>query len=475
MKKAASNAAVRLIVPRRSDWLAKIETVLISTLKKQLMTSILLKTPPLNAPTIKKLPNGLTIVAEHMPVEAVNLNVWINIGSAVESDDINGMAHFLEHMVFKGTPKLQSGEFERLIEERGAVTNAATSQDYTHYYITTAPKDFAELAPLQLDVVLNPSIPDDAFERERLVVLEEIRRSNDNPRRRTFQRAIETAFDELPYRRQVLGPSSVIEQLKPQQMRDFHAQWYQPSSMTAVAVGNLPVEKLIEIVADGFTKVGVGSQEAGVRSQEAEEDFLPGCIKPEPGFKEIVRREYVDESLQQARLVMVWRVPGMTQLEKTYALDVLAVILGQGRMSRLVRDLREERQLVSHIGVSNMTQRLQGLFYISAQLPEENLVEVEEAIAQHIRKFQTELVAEAEIARIRTQVANRFIFGNEKPSDRTSLYGYYQSQLGDLTPALNYPARIQALDAVDLQIAARTYLPPDAYGIVTIKPGLREL
>jgi predicted Zn-dependent peptidase len=426
------------------------------------MTSTLLKTPPLNAPTIKKLPNGLTIVVEQMPIEAVNLNVWINIGSAVESDDINGMAHFLEHMVFKGTPRLQSGEFERLIEQRGAVTNAATSHDYTHYYITTAPKDFAELAPLQLDVVLNASIPDDAFERERSVILEEIRRSEDNPQRRTFRRAIETTFEQLPYRRQVLGPSSVIEQLKAQQMRDFHRKWYQPQSITAVAVGNLPVEELIEIVADGFTKVGVGNQEA--------EEILPLAFTPEPAFTEIVRREYVDETLQQARLVMVWRVPGMTELEKTYALDVLGVILGHGRMSRLVKDLREERQLVTHIGVSNMTQRLQGVFYISAQLPEENLAEVEEAIAQHIRDVQASLIAETDIARIRTQVANRFIFGNEKPSDRTGIYGYYQSQLGDLTPALNYPSRIQALEAIDLQKAAQQYLSPDAYGVVTIKP-----
>jgi predicted Zn-dependent peptidase len=427
------------------------------------MTSTLLKTPPLNAPTVKKLPNGLTIVAEQMPVEAINLNVWINVGSAAESDDINGMAHFLEHMVFKGTPRLQSGEFERLIEERGAVTNAATSQDYTHYYITTAPKDFAELAPLQLDVVLNSSIPDDAFERERMVVLEEIRRSEDNPQRRTFRRAIETTFEQLPYRRQVLGPASVIEQLKAQQMRDFHGTWYQPKSMTAVAVGNLPVDELIEIVADGF-------RQTSVSTQGLDKNSLPPTFTPEPAFTEIVRREYVDETLQQARLVMVWRVPGMNDLEQVYALDVLSVILGQGRVSRLVRDLREERQLVTHIGVSNMTQRHQGVFYISAQLPEENLAVVEDAIAQHIRKFQTDLVAESELARIRTQVANRFIFGNEKPSDRTTLYGYYQSQLGDLAPALNYPSKIQSLNAVDLQVAAQQYLSPNAYGVVTIKP-----
>lgn len=427
------------------------------------MTSILLKTPPLNAPTIKKLPNGLTIVAEQMPVEAVNLNVWINVGSAMESDDINGMAHFLEHMVFKGTPRLKSGEFERLIEERGAVTNAATSQDYTHYYITTAPKDFAQLAPLQLDVVLNPSIPDDAFERERMVVLEEIRRSEDNPGRRTFRRAIETTFEKLPYRRQVLGPTEVISQLKPQQMRDFHSHWYQPQSITAVAVGNLPVEELISIVADSFTQSNSSPNNGEIP--------IPKSFNPEPAFTEIIRREYVDETLQQARLVMAWRVPGMTQLEETYALDVLAGILGHGRTSRLVRDLREERQLVTHIGVSNMTQRLQGVFYISAQLPAENLQVVEEAITQHIHTFQTELVAESEIARIRTRVANRFVFGNEKPSDRTGLYGYYYSQLGDLTPALNYPERIQAIEAIDIQKAAQQYLSKNAYGIVSIKPG----
>ncbi|MGQ4649144.1 insulinase family protein [Lyngbya aestuarii] len=429
------------------------------------MTSTLLKNLTLNSPTIKKLPNGLTIVAEQMPVEAVSLNVWTNVGSAVEPDEINGMAHFLEHMVFKGTPRIKRGEFEQLIEERGAVTNAATSQDYTHYYITTAPQDFAQLAPLQLDVVLNPSIPDDDFEHERLVVLEEIRRSDDNPNRRTFRRAIETAFEKLPYRRQVLGPASVIEQLRPQQMRDFHANCYQPNSMTAVAVGNLPVEELIEIVADGFTRL----TEERHQSLNSQPSPLP-TSEPEPAFPGVVRQEYVDETLQQSRLVMIWRVPGMTQLEKTYTLDVLAGILGHGRMSRLVRDLREERQLVSHIGVSNMTQKLQGLFYISAQLPAENLAEVEEAIRQHISKLQTEIIAETDIARIRTQVANRFIFGNEKPSDRTSLYGYYYSQLGDLAPALGYPARIQSINADQLQKAAVEYLSPDAYGIVTVKP-----
>jgi zinc protease len=423
------------------------------------MTSTLLNFPRLNAPKLHILPNGLTIVAEQMPIEAVNLNLWVKVGSAVESDAINGMAHFLEHMIFKGSERLTSGEFERQIEERGAVTNAATSQDYTHYYVTTAPKDFAELAPLQIDIVTNASIPDEAFERERLVVLEEIRRSDDNPRRRTFQRAMETAFDKLPYRRSVLGPETVISQLKPVQMRDFHAMWYQPQSMTAAVVGNLPVEELIEIVAEGFTKKD--------RITPPEQHLE---ITQELPFTEIVRQEYVDESLTQARLVMVWRVPGLIKLNETYALDVLAGILGHGRTSRLVRDLREERGLVSSVSVSNMTHRLQGTFYISAHCAVENLPAVESAIAQHISKLQTEFIAASEIERVRKRVANRFIFGNETPSDRAGLYGYYQSMVGDLEPAFDYPNRIQAQNATDLMQASQKYLSPDAYGVVVMKP-----
>ncbi|WP_375506380.1 M16 family metallopeptidase [uncultured Nostoc sp.] len=433
------------------------------------MTSTLRKLPRLNTPTLHQLPNGLTIIAEQMPVQAVNLNVWIKVGSAVESDAINGMAHFLEHMIFKGTERLASGEFERRIEERGAVTNAATSQDYTHYYITTAPKDFAELAPLQIDVVSNASIPDDAFERERLVVLEEIRRSEDNPQRRTFRRAMETAYTELPYRRAVLGPESVIAELKPQQMRDFHTSWYQPQSITAVAVGNLPVEELIAIVAEGFTKANK-TPHSPLSADAINRVSTHSRLPTEPPFTEIVRREFVDESLQQARLVMLWRVPGMVQLDRTYGLDVLAGILGHGRTSRLVRDLREERGLVSSISVSNMSNQLQGTFYISAKCAVENLAEVEDAIAQHIRTVQTELVTESEIARVRRRVANRFIFSNETPSDRTGLYGYYHSLVGDLEPAFNYPAHIQSQNVTDLMQAAKEYLSPEAYGVVVVKP-----
>lgn len=410
------------------------------------------------APTLHRLSNGLTIIAEQVPIDVVNFSLWVRAGSAIEADGINGMAHFLEHMVFKGTAQLQNGEFERLVEQRGGITNAATSQDYTFYYATVAPQDFAAVAIAQMDVVLNASIPDAAFERERLVVLEEIRRAEDNPRRRVFQQATQIAFGELPYRRTVLGLPSVVAQLTPQQMRDFHQDWYQPQSLTAVAVGNLPVPELIATIAAGFSDAKAQTPQ-------------PCAWQPEPPFREVVRQEVVDDQLQQARLLMLWRVPGLAQLEQTYPLDVLAKILGQGRTSRLVQDLREDKGLVTSISVSNMTQMVQGIFYISAQLSVENLSAVEAAIAQHIARLQDELVTTAELTQMQTRTANGFVFNNEAPANRASLYGYYHSTVADLTPALNYPTVIQGVTSASLQAAAQRYLSATAYGVVVAKPG----
>ncbi len=441
------------------------------------MTSTLLRPPSLGrsiAPTVRHLQNGLTIVAEQMPVDAVNLSLWLPVGSAVESDEINGMAHFLEHMIFKGTPQLSQGEFERQIEERGAVTNALTSQDYTQFYITTAPQDFAALAPLQFEVVLNASLPEEGFERERCVVIEEIHRSQDNPRRRVYQRAMELAFERLPYRRSVLGSQEVIEGLTVEQMRRFHQQYYQPQNLTAAVVGNLPVDELIQIVADSCTLTMAAGRLKALDPMSSPLgqllDTAPFNGLVESGFTEIERYEEVDPSLQQARLVMVWRVPGAIAQEKTYGFDILSAILSQGRTSRLVRELREERKLVSSVMASNLTYQHQGVFYVVAQLPTEHLGAVEQAIADCIRSLH-HTIHPWELERIRTQVANRFVFGTETPSDRANLYGYHQAMLQDLNLALDYPAHIRALEVADVQAAAQAYLSPEAYGIVTILPG----
>jgi zinc protease len=429
--------------------------------------------PPsfLVSPTIRRLSNGLTVIAEQMPLEVVNLSLWLRVGSAAESDDINGIAHFLEHMIFKGTHELPCGEFERRIEERGARTNAATSQDYTKYYITAAPQDFATLAPLQIQMVMNPRISDEDFERERPVILEEIRRADDNPQRRTYARSMEMVFDRLPYRRPVLGPAAVVAGLKPAQMRDFHSTWYQPQNMTAVAVGNLPVDQLIAIVADGFDQaIAQRARTQPLSSPVSMAQFRSLACEREAPFTTVQRAVHSDPTLTQARLVMTWRVPGMGELGATYALDVLASILGRGRTSRLVRDLREERKLVSSIGCSNMTLAHQGVFMVSAKVDLEHLEQVEAAIAAHVRALSETPVTPEELSRVKTQVANRFIFANESPSERAGLYGFYHTLTGDIADGIHYPAHIQRLTVEELLGSAQGHLSPDAYGVVHLCP-----
>lgn len=435
-----------IVVPRRLDVAAPDHAL------NDLATNIS------SAPTQHTLPNGIKIIAEQIPVEAVNLSIWVNVGSAAELDQINGMAHFLEHMVFKGSDRLGLGEFERAIESHGGNTNAATSQDYTHFYINVAPQDYAKLAPLQLDIVLKASIPDDEFQRERHVVLEEIRRSEDNPDRRIYRHISEMVYEQLPYRRPVLGPVEVIEKVTPEQMRSFHRHWYRPQNITIAVVGNLPVSEMVGVIADYF-------QDEAIADKPQLQTFLP-----EKPFTEIVRREVVDSSLKQARLSMTWRVAGLSELEQTYPLSILANILGSGRTSRMIQDLRENRRICDRISVSNSAMRWQGTFQVFAKLNVENVEAAEQAIREHIRQLHDTFVTDEELAKIRTQVSNRFIFGNESPKERAGIYGYYDRIVGSLDHALNYPERIKSITKEDIQAAVRKYLNPNAYGILIVRP-----
>jgi zinc protease len=412
----------------------------------------------LEHPVCHKTASGLTIIAEQMPIEAVNFSLWTPTGSAVESEALNGMAHFLEHMIFKGTQALAPGEFESQVEQRGGMTNAMTSQDYTCYYVTTAPEDFAAIAPLQLDLVLNASLPNLEFERERQVVLEEIRRSSDNIRRCTFAHTMAVAFDNMPYSRPVLGPAETVAAFTAEQMQQFHRTWYVPSNLTAVVVGNLPTSDMI----------------ATIEAQLSDSVALPVPSLPDfstkAAFSEMRQVEIQDGRLSEARLMMMWRVPGLDAVAETDALDVLARVLGAGRTSRLIQDLREDRGLVTHISASNIIHRSQGVFWISAHLPLENVSTVEAAVLEHIQKLQENSITSDELEQIKRQAINHYIFENETPSSRAGLYGYSHTVLGNLAQGLSYRDRIQSITKEILQDIAQKFLPLKRYRLLKLFP-----
>ncbi len=409
-------------------------------------------------PTVQVLPNGITVIAQRLPGATVNFSLWMGCGSQHETDAHNGMAHFLEHMVFKGNERIPLGQFEQRVERVGGMTNAATSQEYTQFWVTTAPQDFPEVAPLLVDLVLAPGLAAAEFQRERQVVLEEIRRAQDVPQRRLMQRVMALAFAGLPYARPVLGSAAVVSQLTPEAMREFHQQWYSPERLTAVVVGDLALEQLLEVVVPCLV-LRQGANPA------------PSCPFPEAVGPQVYEEELVDE-VQQARLVLAWRVPGLRDFRTVCALDALAMILGQGRTARLVWELRHERGWVTGITVQNMSFVHHGLFWIGVQAPLANLPAVQAVIAEHLARLRQEPIGATELDHLRRRVASRFIFANETPAERAGLYGYYQTVLGDISPGLGYPGTVASLSANFLQQVARTYLTPDRMGQVVMRPRL---
>ncbi len=179
-------------------------------------------------------------------------DVWVRAGARAEPADWAGMAHFLEHMIFKGTDHLPPGMFDYAIETQGGMTNAATSHDYAHFYMTIAADTLPQTLPYLADLLLHAAIPADEFGRERHVVLEEIRQAQDDPDWLGFQAMSELVYQNHPYGRPVLGTAEILQQRSPEEMRCFHQAHYQPHNMTVVITGGIPLDQTVEMVKHAF-------------------------------------------------------------------------------------------------------------------------------------------------------------------------------------------------------------------------------
>ncbi|WP_377475293.1 MAG: pitrilysin family protein [Microcoleus anatoxicus] len=405
-----------------------------------------------------KLNNGLTVIHQHLKATpVVALDVWVKAGATLEPDSWSGMAHFLEHMIFKGTDSIAPVEFDQIIENRGGVTNAATSHDYAHFYVTAAASYLAETTQPLAELLLRASIPDSEFDRERDVVLEEIRQAQDDPDWLGFQAMMETVYQCHPYRRSVLGTEELLMSLTPHEMRCFHRSHYQPENMTVVIVGGVEEAQAMDLTSQAF----------GEFSDRWECPKL--VAEAEPPLVEMRRQELYLPRLEQARLMMAWTGPGVAQLESACGLDLLSVLLADGRSSRLVRELREELQLVQAIESSFSLQRESSLFTISAVLAAEDVERVESVICDRLWQLQSELVSEVELLRCKRLLCNDFAFSIETPAQLAGLYGYYNT-IAKAELAMSYPSKIQAFEPLDIQRLARQYLSPKHYAAVVLKP-----
>ncbi|MBE9128076.1 MULTISPECIES: M16 family metallopeptidase [unclassified Coleofasciculus] len=407
---------------------------------------------------IFKLPNGLSVIHQCLPATpVVVVDVWVRAGAIAEPQEWTGMAHFLEHMIFKGTQKLAPGVFDSVIESHGGLTNAATSHDYAHFFLTTANRYLEDTLPPLADLLLHAAIPDDEFERERDVVLEEIRACFDNPDWIGFQALSENIYQRHPYGRSVLGTEMQLMAQSPQQMRSFHATHYQPENMTVVITGGVEQASALELVNKSFENFCNPSY-CPILQSEAE-----------PPITEIRRQELYLPRIEQARLLMAWIGPGVEGLRDAYGLDLLSVLLADGRSSRLVRELREELRWVQGISSGFSLQRDSSLFTISAYLEPQYLEQVEAHICDRLLQLQTTPVSQKELSRCQRLLCNDYIFSTEAAGQLAGLYGYYNT-IATAELAVTYPRQIQGLTPSDLMVLAQQYLSPHHYAVTVLKP-----
>jgi zinc protease len=408
--------------------------------------------------SITKLDHGITVVHQNLSLTpVVVVDVWIKAGARVEPEQWVGTAHFLEHMIFKGSKQILPGTFDQTIEHNGGITNAFTSHDYAHFFLTVASDRLSQTLPYLGEILLQAAIPDEEFVRERDVILEEIRASHDDPDWVVFQSLCETLYQTHPYGRSILGHESHLRQYSPHQLRCFHRTHYQPDNMTVVVVGNIEKEAALLLVEKAFSGFSVPSE------------CPPHKIKPEPPLTEIRRNQIYFPRLAQGRLLMGWIGPGINNLEDGLGLDLLSAILGIGTTSRLVQELREEKQLVMDVESSFSLQQDSSLFTIGAWLEPGKLGQVENIICDRLTQLQKEPVTEVELNKAKRLLCHDYIFSTETPSQLAGLYGYYQI-LGNAELSLNYPDAIKQYTAAELQRIACQYLSPERYAITIMQP-----
>jgi zinc protease len=393
------------------------------------------------------LDNGLKVlIQEEHTAPVAAFMVWYKVGSRNETSGISGISHLLEHMMFKGTPTYAKGEIGRLFQKNGASFNAGTSLDYTVYYEVLA-SDRLELAmQIESDRMANASIPDEEHRLEMTVVRSELERNEDDPHHALYTETFAQAFKAHPYHWPTIGWRTDVEQITTEQIRAYYRTYYKPNNATVVIVGDVDPAKALAMVKRYFGPVPRGEAPPPMTIVEP----------PQQGERRFKMRRPGD-----TRYLMVsYKNPAMTDPD-SYALDVLGMILGHGKTSRLYRGLVETK-LATDADASNETARDPFLLIATVTVaPEATLEEVEAALHREIERMKREPATGAELARAKRQVEASFVYAKDSMRSLAQQLGYFET-VGSYRYLDTYIERIEAVTPEDVQRVARKYLVEDA-------------
>ncbi|NWF92963.1 MAG: insulinase family protein [Syntrophaceae bacterium] len=388
--------------------------------------------------------NGLRVILkENRSAPVVALQIWTGVGSADERDEEAGMCHFIEHMIFKGTEKRKVREMAKEIESLGGSINAFTSYDQTVYYVTIASRYADTALDVLADAIQHSTFDPVELEREREVILEEIRMGEDDPSRRVFNQTMATFYRQHPYRRPIIGYEKTIRAITRDQMVSFFKRWYGPHRMVFVAVGDFDIEKMEGRVKEAFKDFKTMAESRSERSKEPEKREFRSAIS-HGNFKETY-------------LQIAFPMPSATH-EDIPALDLLSGILGGGETSRLVQRVKLEKGLVNSISASSVTLKDPGVFIIEATLPAENVEKVVGAVLEEISRLQEEGVTAEELHRGKVNIESDLVYNRQTVQGEARKAGYYEVIAGDVQFEREYMRRVGLVRSEEIQKAARKYL-----------------
>jgi zinc protease len=406
--------------------------------------------------TKKVLPNGLTLIVKPLhsaPVVAVN--AWVGVGSVNERDEERGITHFIEHMLFKGTEKLGVGEIDKKIKAAGGYNNAHTRYESTDF-IDILPAEKLDVALATMADALQHSTFDAAeLDRERLVVLEELSRSQDNPGFEAWNRLTHLVFKQHPYKYPIIGYKERLQTMDRKLLVDYWKRWYRPQNIAVVIVGDVDAADAVKRASKAFSAWPAGKDK-------------PAKLPAEPAQNGLRCDEATGDI--QTTLAIIG-VPSIAELHPdTPALDMALAILGQGLSSRLNQRVREQQKLVHSVSAGQFNGAYPGLAYLWAEMEPEQVKPGLAAVWAEVARMQREPVSEAELERQRVRLEH------DEAAERMSMeglagkLGYYESMANDYRLVDQATARMRAVTAADIQRVMQKYFKVERSTVVVYRP-----
>jgi len=383
------------------------------------------------------LKNGLRIItAERPQIETVSLGIWVNTGSAAESEKDNGISHFIEHMVFKGTKKRNALQISEDIENAGGATNAYTSRHFTCFYAKMLKDDLELAADVIADFIMAPTFDELEMSKEKEVVVQEIKQSADAPDDLVFDYFQAAAFPGQASGRTILGPEEYVRGFTKERMFDYMRLHYTADNMVAAAVGRVDHDKFVKMIEERMADLT-----AHTDFKDYKQEYVGGA-----------RIECKD--IEQTHVVLGFS--GASYMDPDYyKYSVLSTIFGGGMSSRLFQEVREKRGLVYTISSFNQALKNAGVFGIYAGTTPKELEELLPVVATEIKKIKTDKVSDAELRRAKTQIKASLLMSLESSSTTAEIMARQLLLFQRIIPTEEIVERIEAITAEDLRTLAQ--------------------